>query len=59
MIERPNIIFIMTDQQRFDTIGAWGYDYAITPAMDRLATEGLSFRNAFCPSAGTASAPLV
>ena len=51
MIERPNIILIMTDQQRFDTISAWGYDYAITPAMDRLAAEGLSFRNAFCPGA--------
>ena len=51
MPERPNIILIMTDQQRFDTIGAWGYDYAITPAMDRLAAEGLSFRNAFCPGA--------
>ena len=51
MPERPNIILIMTDQQRFDTLGAWGYDYAITPAMDRLAAEGLSFRNAFCPGA--------
>ncbi len=51
MPERPNIILIMTDQQRFDTIGAWGYDYAITPAMNRLAAEGLSFRNAFCPGA--------
>ena len=51
MLKQPNIILIMTDQQRFDTIGAWGYDYAITPAMDRLADEGLSFRNAFCPGA--------
>ena len=50
-MDRPNIILIMTDQQRFDTIGAWGYDYAITPAMDRLAEEGLSFHNAFCPGA--------
>ena len=48
---RPNIILIMTDQQRFDTIGAWGCDYMRTPAMDRLAAEGLSFRNAFCPGA--------
>ena len=45
MPERPNIILIMTDQQRFDTLGAWGYDYAITSAMDRLAAEGLSFRS--------------
>jgi arylsulfatase A-like enzyme len=51
MPERPNIILIMTDQQRFDTIGAWGYDHMTTPAMDQLAEEGLSFRNAFCPGA--------
>jgi len=49
--DRPNIILIMTDQQRFDTLGAWGYEHMITPAMDRLAAEGLSFRNAFCPGA--------
>ena len=59
MPERPNIILIMTDQQRFDTIGAWGYDYAITPAMDRLAAEGLSFRNAFCSVGATGRSPLL
>ena len=51
MVECPNIVLIMTDQQRFDTIGAWGYDYMTTPALDRLAGEGLSFRRAFCPGA--------
>lgn len=50
-MSQPNIILIMTDQQRFDTIGAWGYDHMITPAMDRLAAEGLSFRSAYCPGA--------
>ena len=49
MAARPNIILIMTDQQRFDTIGAWGFDFMTTPAQDRLVREGLSFRNAFCP----------
>ncbi|MBT6904683.1 MAG: sulfatase-like hydrolase/transferase [Gemmatimonadetes bacterium] len=49
--ERPHIILIMTDQQRTDTIGAWGCDYMTTPAMDRLAAEGLSFRRAYCPGA--------
>jgi arylsulfatase len=48
---RPNIILIMTDQQRFDTIGGWGHEHMITPTMDRLVQEGLSFRNAFCPGA--------
>lgn len=49
--ERPHIILIMTDQQRVDTIGAWGCQHMVTPAMDRLAREGLSFRRAYCPGA--------
>lgn len=48
---RPHIILIMTDQQRVDTIRAWGYGHMVTPAMDRLAAEGVSFRRAFCPGA--------
>ena len=39
----PNIIFIITDQQRFDTIRAAGYDYVDTPHLDRLMKEGVSF----------------
>ena len=49
--DRPHIILIMTDQQRFDTVGAWGNDHMITPNMDRLAREGISFRQAYCPGA--------
>ena len=49
--DRPNIVLIMTDQQRFDTVGAWGNDHMITPNMDRLAREGMSFRQAYCPGA--------
>ena len=49
--ERPLIILIMTDQQRYDTVGAWGYDHMITPNLDRLAQESLSFRQAYCPGA--------
>lgn len=41
--EQPNIIVLMTDQQRADTIAAWGYDHMITPGMDRLARSGVSF----------------
>ena len=36
MADRPNILFIMTDQQRRDTIGALGNDGIVTPNMDRL-----------------------
>ena len=49
--EQPHIILIMTDQQRFDTIAGWGYDYMSTPNMDRIAAEGVSFRQAYCPGA--------
>ena len=46
-MEKPNIILIMTDQQRADTIHAMGYDYMITPNIDRLAREGTAYSNAF------------
>ena len=40
---RPNIIFIITDQQRFDTIREAGFDHIDTPNLDRLMREGVSF----------------
>jgi len=43
---RPNIIFILTDDQRFDSLGYAGNDIIHTPEMDRLAREGVYFRNA-------------
>ena len=44
---RPNIILIITDQQRFDTIRALGFPYMQTPNLDRLADEGVVFTNCF------------
>ncbi|MEZ4825462.1 MAG: sulfatase [Bacteroidia bacterium] len=44
---RPNIIFILTDDQRYDAIGFSGNPYIQTPEMDRLASEGTWFRKAF------------
>ncbi|QLH78452.1 sulfatase-like hydrolase/transferase [Halosimplex rubrum] len=41
--DRPNIIFINTDQQRMDTIRALGADHMDTPNLDRLAEEGVTF----------------
>ena len=38
---RPNIIFIITDQQRYDTIRGLGFDYVDTPHLDRLINEGV------------------
>src|SRR5258708_25940844 len=48
---RPDILFIMTDQQRFDTIAALGNSYIYTPNMDRLVRRGITFSNAYatCP----------
>src|SRR4051794_41694881 len=50
-LTRPDILFIMTDQQRFDTIAALGNSHIYTPNMDRLVRRGISFSNAYatCP----------
>lgn len=40
----PNIVLIVTDQQRWDTLGCLGYDHVITPHIDRLAASGVAFR---------------
>jgi len=45
--ERPNIILIITDQQRYDTIAALGFGHMDTPNMDRLVREGVSFDSCF------------
>ncbi|WP_162418530.1 sulfatase family protein [Cyclobacterium roseum] len=45
--EKPNIIFILTDDQRWDALGFAGNDIIHTPNMDKLAAEGLYFENAF------------
>jgi len=44
---RPNILFIMTDDQRYDAMSCAGNEILKTPNMDRLAEQGLRFRNAF------------
>lgn len=51
---RPNIIFIITDQQRYDTIAALGFPYVDTPHLDRLAREGIVFTNCFITGASCA-----
>jgi len=50
-LTRPDILFIMTDQQRFDTIAALGNSHIYTPNLDRLVRRGISFSNAYatCP----------
>src|SRR5688572_8781626 len=46
--ERPNILFLFADDQRANTIGAWGNKYIRTPNLDRLVKRGFSFRNNYC-----------
>ncbi len=43
---RPNILFLFTDDQRFDTIRALGNPEIRTPALDRLARRGTAFTQA-------------
>ena len=44
MTKRPNILFIMTDQQRWDTVGPSG-GWVRTPGLDRIASEGVLCAN--------------
>lgn len=51
MYNKPNILFIVTDQQRFDTISALGNEKIYTPNLDWLVKRGISFTNMYsvCP----------
>ncbi|NQU42839.1 sulfatase-like hydrolase/transferase [bacterium] len=57
---RPNILFVFSDQQRWDTMGCYGQKLDTTPNLDRLATEGVKFDLAFTcqPVCGPARACL-
>ena len=46
-IKRPNIVFLMTDDQRWDTLGCYGRTDVITPNIDKLAEQGVAFDNAY------------
>jgi arylsulfatase A-like enzyme len=45
--KKPNLLFIMTDQQRFDALSLAGNPILKTPNLDRLAKQGVWFRNAY------------
>jgi arylsulfatase A-like enzyme len=47
MTTRPNVIVVLTDQQRWDTVGAHGNPMGLTPNFDRLAQTGLFVKNSF------------
>jgi arylsulfatase A-like enzyme len=45
---RPNIIFITTDEQRWDALGCAGNKALKTPNLDRMAEEGVHFTRTYC-----------
>ena len=49
--QRPNFLFIMTDQHRFEVLGCHGHEHVKTPNIDRLAAGGVDFRRAYCQGA--------
>ncbi len=44
--EKPNLLIILTDDQRYDAMGFLGHPFLETPALDRIAREGVHFKNA-------------
>lgn len=46
-IKRPNIIFLLTDDQRYDALGVMGNPIVSTPHLDKLASAGILFQNAY------------
>ena len=49
-MKRPNVLWLMTDEQRCDSLGCYGSAWAHTPALDTLARQGAVFRNAYTPA---------
>ena len=50
MSKRPNILWLMTDEQRTDSLREGGAPWAHTPHLDRLAQTGVRFTAAYTPS---------
>jgi len=48
--KRPNVLFLFSDQHARHVAGCYGDRIARTPALDRLASGGVVFENAYCPS---------
>ena len=49
-MQRPNILWYCTDQQRFDTIATLGNCHIQTPCLDKFASTGVAFTHAYCQS---------
>ena len=47
MAEQPNLLLIITDQQSYDTLGAYGNNQIQTPNLDSLAEQSYIFENTY------------
>jgi arylsulfatase A-like enzyme len=47
--DRPNVVLIMTDQQRYDSLACNGNKFVVTPELDTLAEQGARFTKCFTP----------
>lgn len=45
---RPNVLWICTDQQHYETIRSLGNEHVRTPNLDRLVSSGVALTNAYC-----------
>lgn len=45
----PNVLLVLTDQQRWDTVGAYGNPMNLTPTLDTLASRGIKLNQAISP----------
>jgi arylsulfatase A-like enzyme len=45
----PNVLVVLTDQQRIESLGTYGNDEINTPHIDALAADGVRYTNSFCP----------
>lgn len=59
--DRPNILFVITDDQSWEHVGSYGDQAVRTPASDQLAKEGVLFENAYtaCPSCSPSRASIL
>lgn len=59
--ERPNYLFIITDDQSWEHVGCYGDAAVKTPFIDKLAEEGVRFENAYaaCPSCSPSRASII
>lgn len=49
-VDKPNILFIFSDQHRYDVMGCAGHPLVQTPHLDRMASEGTRFSRTWCQS---------